>query len=220
MRDDAVDLVTIAREYGAGGSELARALGERLGWPVLDKDLPARVAARLKLDTRAVESMDEQAPTLLARLASAMLVYPPEAPTFVDTGELLSPDAVADAVRQELLLAAQEPPLVIVGHGGQCLLRARPRTLHVRLVAPLADRVARICGRAGCGARAAAAEVRRMDDERQAYIRRYHTAEWRDPLLYDLEVNTGRVPIAEAADLVARLVAARGGSTVPAGVAP
>lgn len=206
MQSNPIDVVTIAREYGAGGSELAQALGERLGWPVLDRQLATLVAARLGLDEAAVARMDEHAPTLLARLASAMVVYPPEAPVYVDTSEIPTPDAVADAAREEVLAAAARPPVVIVGHGAQCLLRDRPGTLHLRLVAPVEERAARVRQRLGCDPREAAAQLRRVDDDRNAYIRRYHGASWRDPLLYDLEINTGRVDIDAAAALVAGLV--------------
>ena len=93
-----------------------------------------------------------------------------------------------------------------MGHGGQCLFRDRPGTLHLRLVAPIADRVARVCRRLDCNAKSAVTQVRQADEDRNAYIRRYHEAEWRDPLLYDLEINTGRIAIPVAVDLVARLV--------------
>ena len=209
MPSDAIDVITIAREFGAGGSELAVSIGARLDWPVLDRDLPARVARRLGLDETAVERLDEHAPTLLARVASAMLVCPPEAPLFVDTSEVLSPDAVAEATRLEIERAVTAPPLVVVGHGAQCLLGARPGTLHVRLVAPLADRAARICRRLRCDARTAVARVRQVDEERNGYIRRYFDAEWRDPLLYDIQINTGRTAIPQAVELITRLVEVR-----------
>ena len=50
-----------------------------------------------------------------------------------------------------------------------------------------------------------------MDQARAAYVRRHHQADWRDPLLYDMEINTGRVPIEEAARMVVNVVAARNG---------
>jgi hypothetical protein len=177
---------------------------------VLDRDLPGRVASRLRLEPSVVEEMDEHPPNWLARVAAAMLVLPPEAPILVDTSDVPGPDAVATAVRAEVLAAAASPPLIVVGHAAQCLFRDRPGTLHVRLVAPLANRVARVRARLGCDERTATAEVRRIDDDRRAYVRRYHDAEWRDPLLYDLEINTGRVPLAEGVELIAGLVAARG----------
>ena len=202
------DVITIAREYGAGGSELARALADRLGWAVLDQDLPRRVAERLRLEPQVVEAMDEHPPSLLARFTSAMLVCPPESPLFVDTSVMLSPDVVAEAVRAEVRAAAASPPAIVVGHGGMCILRDRPGTLHLRLVAPIADRVRRIAARDGLDPRTVPAILRRMDDDRNAYIRRYHQTDWRDPLHYDLVVNTARVPVAELTELLVDRVAA------------
>jgi cytidylate kinase len=203
-----MSVVTIAREYGAGGSELAKALGARLGWPVLDHDLTKRVAARLEFDPAVVERMDEHAPSLFARLASAMVVYPPESPVMLQP-PLPSADAIAQAVREEILEAAASPPLIVVGHGAQCILRGHPDALHVRLVGPIADRARRVVGRDGCNSRDAADQVRRVDDERSGYIRRYHQCDWRDPLLYDLNINTGRLSVVEATELIVALVNAR-----------
>lgn len=203
-----IDLITISREFGAGGSELAAALGARLGWPVLDHELVTLVARRLGIEDRVVEVMDEHPPRLLARLASVLLLTPPEIPISLDTQRLLDPDRVAGVVRDTLLEAAQSPPLIIVGHGAQCLLHRRPGTAHVRLVAPIAARVARVCKRMGCNGTTAAAEVHRLDDDRRNYLRRYYHCDWPDPQLYDVVINTGNVPIDVAAEMVERLVIA------------
>jgi len=205
----AVDLITISREYGAGGSELAALLGERLGWAVLDHALVERVADRLRLDARTVRTLDEHPPSLFARIASALLMSRTDVPLAVDTDEYLSPDAVAEASRAAIVEAASTPPLIIVGHGGQSIFQDRPGTLHLRLGAPLQPRVERICRRQPCNPEKATAEVHRMDADRAAYVRRYHQRDWRDPLLYDLEINTGRVTIEEAAEIVVGLIASR-----------
>lgn len=202
MMGEAIDVVTISREFGAGGSDLATELGTRLGWPVLDHALVERVAQRLKLDPRTVEVLDEHPPTLFSRVASALLIAPVESPMLLDTTQVLSPDAVADASRAAITEAVATPPVIIVGHGGQLMLRDRPHTLHVRLVAPIEARVKRICARGGCDARTAAADIHRIDDARTAYIRRYFHHDLRDPLLYDLTINTGRTTIADAAELI------------------
>ena len=210
-----IDLITVSREFGAGGSELAAAVGELLGWPVLDHALVHRVAERLELDPAAVERLDEHPPSRLARIATALLFSPPEAPVHWDTSQVLPPDAIADATRDAILEAAQRPPLVVVGHGSQSLFRERTGALHVRLVAPLESRVQRVCGRLGSDPRAAAAQARRMDDDRGRWVMRYYHTDWRDPLLYDLVFNTGRVAVAEAAALVARLVRSHGETAAP-----
>jgi cytidylate kinase len=213
-----IDLITVSREFGAGGSELARFVGGELQWPVLDRDLVHRVAERLRLEPHHVEAVDEQPPGLLTRLiASALLMAPPELPTEMQT-DRLHPDSVAAAARAAILAAAESPPLIVVGHASQCLFRHRPGTLHIRLVAPLAVRLRRVCTRVPCDSARAVAETRRMDQARAAYVRRHHATDWRDPLLYDMEFNTGRISIEEAARMVVQVVNARAGERV-AGVA-
>ncbi len=205
-----IDLVTVSREFGSGGSEFAHALGERLDWPVLDRTLVYQVAERLELDARVVERLDEHPPTRLSRLAAALFVLPPELPsTYVAPREQLGPDDVAHAVQEVIAEAVRTPPLVVVGHGAQCAFHQRPGALHVRLVAPIEDRVRRLAPRLGCDAARATTEARRMDEERARYIQRYHHRDWRDPLLYDLEFNTGRIAVDEAAEFVAAVVRGR-----------
>ena len=64
----AVQLITISREYGAGGSELGVLLGKELGWPVLDHELVQQLAARLRCEEGEVVAMDEHVPSFLERL--------------------------------------------------------------------------------------------------------------------------------------------------------
>ena len=211
MQREAIDVITISREFGAGGSDLATALGERLGWRVLDHVLVERVADRLRLDPRTVEQMDEHPPTLFSRVAAALLIAPVESPMMLDTSEIMSPDAVAEAATAAIREATNDPPVIIVGHGAQLILANHPRTLHLRLVAHPDARIQRICRRGGCDERTALADIHRVDDARVAYVRRYQHHDVRDPLLYDLVINTSRVRIEEAADLVMAVV--RDGAT-------
>jgi cytidylate kinase len=214
-----IDLITISRQFGAGGGELAATLGARLGWRVLDQDLPERVARRLDVDVGDVAARDEHAPRILERIGSVVLRTSPDfAPTVV-VPRVPGPDEIAEATRAVLREAAASPPLIVVGHGAQALFHDRPGTLHVRLVAPLAQRVRRICARAGCTGEDAAALARRMDDERVFYVRHYYHRDWHDPLLYHLQLNTGALSLAEASRLVLGLVERRR-PRAPAGRSP
>jgi hypothetical protein len=204
-----IDLITVSREFGAGGSDLARELGARLHWTVLDRDLVHHVASRLRLDPRHVEPLDERTSSWLTRLvASTLLMTPPELHVERDISPVVNPDAVAEAARAAILAAAQSTPLIVVGHGAQCLFHGRRGTLHVRLVAPLANRVDRICRRETCDRVAAVSVARRMDDARRGYVRRHYHADVRDPLLYDLQINTGTISIEDAAEAIAAMVRA------------
>jgi cytidylate kinase len=202
MAERPIDIITVSREFGAGGSSVASALSARLGWPVLDRDLVTRVADRLRLEQQVVEKFDEHPPSFMARIASALAISQSDAPTMAPPADIPDHDAIAAASRAEIEAAASRPPLIIVGHGAQAIFRGRPGTLHVRLVAPIASRIERICRRTPCQPVQAEQQVRQMDDDRRGYLRRYFDVDWRDELLYDLQINTGKLSIDDAANIV------------------
>ena len=107
--------------------------------------------------------------------------------------------------------------MIFVGFGTQCIFRNRANALHVRLVAPLETRVTRLRERYGWDVQTATTRARRMDDDRRRYVQRYFHTDSLDPLLYDVQINTGRTTIDEAAALVERLV--RGEHEPVAGIA-
>src|SRR5258708_31669128 len=197
-----IRLITVSREFGAGGSELAQELGRLLTWPVLDHDIVHRVADRLRLDDGTVERFDEHRPSLLARIAAVLNVLTPEMYSFAAPIEVPSHDAIAAATRRVLEDAGPPLPVIGVGHGAQCICAGRPDALHVRLVAPLDVRVHRIAQRMNTDPAAVSAIVQRADHDRQAYVQRYFHSDVRSELLYDLRINTGRIPIGDAAAIV------------------
>jgi cytidylate kinase len=105
-----------------------------------------------------------------------------------------------------LLEAAQNPPLIVVGHGGNCLFRDRPDVLRIRVAAPFDVRVKRVAQRTGVSSQRAAAEVRRKDGDRQQYLQRYYQSNVNDACEYDLQINTGTVSLQAAAHLVLSLL--------------
>jgi cytidylate kinase len=201
----AVQVITISREYGAGGSELGVILGETLGWPVLDHELVRQLAARLRCEEGEVKAMAEHAPSFLERLAAVAVVTAPESRVH-SRPWATDPDCVAAAAREVLLEAARTPPLVVVGHGGNCLFRDRPDVLRVRVTAPFDVRVKRVARRTGATAQQAAADVRRRDADRQQYLQRYYQRDVNDACQYDLQINTGTVSLEAASQLVMSLL--------------
>jgi cytidylate kinase len=213
MQSAHIELITVSRQFGAGGSELARKLGERLNWPVLDDEVTCRCAQRLNLETSTVARLREHSPTLLARLSAALLVAPPEAPG-IDTMHLLRIDAIAEAALESIMEAAKSLPLIVVGFGTQCIFANRADALHVRLVAPMTHRVEQLRARYGWDAANAAARARRVDEDRRRYVQRYFHRDLNDPLLYDMQINTGRTTLDEATALIEQLVRLEQGAAV------
>jgi Cytidylate kinase-like family len=204
-----IELITVSREYGAGGSEFGVLLGERLGWRVLDRDMASRIAKRMRCDARMVEAIAERGPTLLERVISAFTVVPAEAPIVPDPSAPLDPNNFVAASRVVLDEAVRELPLVIIGHGANCYFAGRPDVFRVRVAAPYDLRVRRIVQRTGQSYADAAEDVRRHDENRRVYLERYYNCGVHDPSAYDLQVNTGTIPLDTAADLVTAIVSTR-----------
>jgi hypothetical protein len=208
------DLITLSREYGAGASELASLLGAALGWRVLDADIPVAVAKRLGIPDDALEQWDEHAPSLLENIGNSLMLGSPDLK--IDPGFVGRPQArdIAAATRSLLLDAAATPPLIVVGHGAQVIFRDRPRTLHLRLVAPIADRARRIMARRSVIEREAMEIAQYVDRDRAHYVKEFLDRDVRDPLLYALQINTGEVAMPDAVALVLSLLGTKeeGGS--------
>ncbi len=211
-----IRIVTVSREFGAGGGDFARELGTRLGWPVLDRDLVHRVATRLRMDDETIESFDEHPPGLLAKIARLLVIPQNDVYDFPPLEDIPWHDSIAAASTREIREAAAAPPLVVVGHGAPCILAGRPDTLHVFLYAPLETRVRRLAGRFPVPVAALPELANRADRERQVYVQRYFHVDWRQDALYGLKLDTARVPIAVAVALAERIVRDSAGAAAEA----
>lgn len=97
---------------------------------------------------------------------------------------------------------ASEGNVLILGRGGQVLLKRHPGVLHLQTVAPRTYRCDVIMKRYGLSQREAQGRIRASDRARFDYLRRYHGVDWLDSTLYHLVINTERVPVAAAVDLI------------------
>ena len=193
-------VITIARQLGASGEAVANRLAEALGWRLLDRALVQRIADELEVAPEQVEACNERVEGFVERLGAYLAEgFPEMMPVAAAT---LSPEATARAARRIVAAVAEEGPAVIVGHGAQCILQGHPTVLHVLLHAPLATRIDRVSRHFGLDARAAAERVRQSDADRKRYIREHFGREWLDPTLYHLCLDTGRLQVEGAAELI------------------
>lgn len=187
------DMITIARQFGAGGSEIAAAVGGALGWRVLDREILRSAATDLHAEEGSVAAVDEHAWGTLERAIATFLhggSEPVPDPTYD-----IDPDTVAGAVHAVVRAAARATPVVIVGHGAQCIFGARPATLHVRVVAPFEPRARRVADRESLPIERARDEVQRRDRQRERYLRHHFGCDPAEGSLYSMQVNTARMPI-------------------------
>ena len=213
-------VITIGRQFGAGGATVGRMLADRLDADFLDSRIIDEVARRLQLPKEEVEAEDEQPGSLLARLlvalgsasteplipaeAGAAWTPPNAAPTF-DTRK-----AILQITQHVIEEAARSGNVVIVGRGGAYLLRDHPGALHLFLRAEEAVRVKAIMERLSItGADEARKRLKQTDENWTAYIRQVYGHDRIHPAHYDMVLDTGRLGYEATVEAVLAALQAR-----------
>ncbi len=198
-------LITISRQYGAGGSAVAAKVADSLGWRVVDNELVERVAARAGLTPEDVASRDERVPSFIERLAQTVvagtpeLMVPPEAGTVPPTPSESDLVRITERVVQEV---AAEGKVVLIGRAAPAVLGLSGDALHVKVVASREYRIRVAAERLGLSPEEAAKMMDQTDKQRARYHREYYDRDWNDPVNYHMVLNTGVLGVNGAAELI------------------
>ena len=212
-------VITISPQYGSYGDAVAELLCDRLGYRLFDKNLIRRLAAEKGLQPEKVIRLsdDQYRPRTRAERFLENAAPPPRNPgAWAGYSSASARDRSAvEPVMRLIHVAYEMGNVVVIGRGAQVVLRDKPDVLHVRLTAPLEIRVRRHQIRAGLDVEAAREQVLHRDRASAQFVQRYYDADVADPALYDLIVNTGRLPLEVAAELIVSALAALNPSPPP-----
>jgi CMP/dCMP kinase len=195
-------LITVSRQYGAGGSEVAARVARTLGWRLVDNELVERVAARAGLAPEDVAQREERVSTFIERLARTLvaatpeLVVPPEAGGTAPEADLVR---ITERVVEEV---AAEGRVVLVGRAAPAVLARERDAIHVQVVAPRDWRIRIIAQRLGVPLEEAATLTDETDRNRSRYHRQHYQRDWADPANYHLVLNTAAIGLDGAAEAV------------------
>jgi cytidylate kinase len=193
--------VTVSREYGSGGGEIAARIAERLGWSLVDHHLVAEVAATLNEPEERADACDERSGGLMAHLIDAVQLIAPWSGAVpgvtAEEEHRRHYQALCEVVRS----AADAGNVVIVGRGSQAILAGRRDVLNLRVIAPIERRVAYVAQREGLSEDDARARIRGKDHDRAVWLQTFEGVQPNDPHLYDLTINTGVLPLDVAVQL-------------------
>lgn len=186
-------IVTISHEMGAGGPEIGLALAERLRYRYVDQDMISQAALKYGVDEAKLTPLDETRPSLFEWFEAETRQY-------------------ITILQSALLDVAEGDNVVIMGRGGQVLLRGIAHVLRLRVMAPFEMRVKRImkemAGKMGetVDARTTAKMVRQNDHQKFGRMRYLYDVDWVDPALYDLVINTEKLSTEAGVDLIVELL--------------
>ncbi|GAC1305899.1 MAG: cytidylate kinase-like family protein [Ktedonobacteraceae bacterium] len=195
--------VTISREYGSGGGEIAARLAKRLAWQLIDHEVVVQVAEKLRVSEEEAEEHDECVEGLPSRIFKSLRLVHPTMPVTVDIPFTVDSRAFHEARGQIIEGAVASGHVVIVGRGAQAHLAQRNDVLHVRIIAPLEACIAYVMSREGIDKAAAQARILQKNQEHAHYLETFYNRRPSDPHLYDLVLNTGILDLASAVDVIA-----------------
>ena len=216
-------VVTISRPFGSGGDEIATLVAEKLGYRIFDKNLMAQVAADVGLSEDEIMDFSERdyrkTQNFLDNLLRLVVIgkKPTEAASTVTevstwqrdpsgarvkVFEAVGEQQTISMVRTTMQAAYERGNVVIVGRGGQAILKNQPGVLHVRIEAPLRDRSQRVQERRQVDPKEAEKIIADNDKSSANYLKHFYDIDWANPLLYHLVVNSGLADVEDVAQLI------------------
>jgi len=210
-------VITLSRQFASGGDEIAARVCELLNYHYFDKRLMLQVASEVGLSEGEVVDFSEERYEVRSFLSRLFRAGPgPVARVTVwqegATGERtlterqLDEAECAALVRHTVLAAYQQGNVLIVGRGGQAILRGKPDVLHVRVIASIETRMQVLRQQGMTGVAEMKLKLAERDRATAAYLKRFHDVEWDNPYLYDLVINTDRLPVHAAAQVIVSAV--------------
>ncbi|MFQ5855098.1 MAG: AAA family ATPase [Anaerolineae bacterium] len=219
-------VLTVSRQLGSRGSEIAAGVAERLSLRFVDREIIHRAASEAGVPQATLTELSyEGQRSLIERVLNIVNTMPviPQiphisrrettVPVALPLSNMLTPAApifsqpmgsYVQVIEQIIRDLADQGNVVIVGRGGRIILRDRDDALHTQIVAPFDRRVETLIEREKINRSEARVRVIASDRARSEYMKRYYNIQWTDPSLYDLVINTGKIDTLTAIELIVR----------------
>ena len=210
-------VVTLSRQVGSKGDEIATKVCDLLGFRYFDKQMIIDAAIDSDLCEHEVIDFSEDSYKMqdfIARLFRAgprtvkqrLIREPEHGPIEPLTAQTLDEAHCADLVRRAVLAAHETGNIMIVGRGGQAILQHMPGVLHVRVIAPQEQRIQWLREKGVSGISEIKLTLEKRDRATAEYLKRFFNIAWDDPELYHMVINTGLLTTDAAAQVIAEAV--------------
>lgn len=183
--------ITISREYGAYGGEMGKIVARELEIDFHAQELVHQIAKQARVREQVIQALDERSQGSLRIWVDDLI-----------TLRKFEPSDYISALTETVVAIARHGRSVIVGRGAHLILEPS-RTLRVRVYAPAEARARYVAEREGMSLEEAQVKVARVDEERLVFFRRHFGVDIRDPLGFDLALNTAAFSLEAGAQIVA-----------------
>jgi cytidylate kinase len=184
-----IKVLTIEREYGSGGADIAGKVAQRLGWKLWDQLLTDEIARLMDCPSRTVQEHEERRDSLYYRLFKAFMRGSYEGSLNAPRMKIVDAECIREVTQRVVTAAAKEGNSVIVGRGSAYYLHGSSEAFHVFIFAPLEEKVARLQA-LGKSAEEATQLAETVDRDRAAFIKQYFDVEWPNRQFFHLMINS------------------------------
>jgi cytidylate kinase len=182
-----IRFLTIARDEGSLGNEIAQELSRRLGWHVFDKEIVTYIAENNHVRESLIRQLDQKSQSLIEDAISRFLRMPEYASFGVEE--------YREALLKTLICVAAHGSAILVGRGANFALRDDKRGLFIRITASSEVRIQRLSKSWKVSPEEARRLMQADDEERREFIRQHYRKDFDDMRFYDLIFNTDRLSI-------------------------
>jgi cytidylate kinase len=195
--------ITISREYGSGGGEIATRLARRLKWQLIDHEIVESVASEMGTSLIAAEAYDERTEGILARTFKNLQSLQPSYMVGASSETFLrNEETYLKTASRIVHAAATQGHVVIVGRGSQMLLAQQRDVLHVRIISPFEKRIDYVMKREGIDRAAAELRIKMKDRDRTKHLETAFRRKPEDARLYDIVLSTAFLELDSAVEII------------------
>jgi len=200
-----MSVIVISRQFGAGGKTLGEMVSEKLNYTFVDNDIIQMVAKQAKVSTNFVESIEGEAGGKLLKFMSGLVRKSFVERILSDEHGYIDEEIYVDLLYKIICQIADEGNAVILGRGGQYILRDRADVFHVLLIAEKPDRIRFMEEHYNLKPTQAKQSVNREDKRRINLYKKFGKEDYDSPDLYHLVLNMSRLKLEDANELICKL---------------
>jgi cytidylate kinase len=199
-------VITISRQYGAGGKTLGKMIADELGYEFADSEIITRVAEMANVSTHWVEMVENEAGGKLSRFISKMVSKPLVDRILKDERGYIDENTYLDYLVLIIAQIADEGDVVILGRGSQYILDDHPDACHILMINEFENRVRFLKEHYELSDSRAQRVVKAEDKRRKALYQKLGKTDYDDPFLYHMVLNMSKLSLEEAKKMVCNLV--------------
>jgi cytidylate kinase len=203
-KESGMAVITISRQFGAGGKTIGKKVAEKLNYTFIDEDIVQIIAEKAKVSPGWVESVEKEAGGRLSRIVSRMVSKPLVDKVLKDEYGYIDEQIYIDYLVVLIAQMAEEGNVVFLDRGSQYILNDHPDAFHVLLINTLDNRIKFMMERYDLTEQKATQVVKSEERRRVNLYKKIGKQDYDQAQLYHMVINMAKVGLEDAVTTIVR----------------